>query len=676
MAVQRAIRVSGVEQALGANSQLLYGNWTSIPSMIAQAEYAGIDALRVGAPTAKPGPVYYSHLEQIAAAGLKLDVVVDTSDTPVNNASAIAGFLKLHPGSIAFIEGPNEPNNWGVDYAGKSGVEGAKAWMADFYAAMNANALTKDVAIAGMSSWPPVAAESDTNNLHIYPNHGDQPRTYIAEGVAAQGAADPGKGFVITEMGWYTAPGLGDAGAAWSGVDEATHAKLVLNAYMDAASMGISHVGFYELRDWIFTDIAAHFGLFRKDDTPKPAATALHNLEAVLADTGATAGTFAPGSLDYTTTAPSDVQSMLMQKSSGEFVLAFWREPDVWDQAAQKAINPAGVSFNLQLASAVNASVFDPLAGSAAIKTAQGATTLALSLTDHPVLVQLSPAQQPAPAAPTTIGSGPDALVLRISQDAYAGDALYTVKVDGRQIGGTLAASASHAAGKSDTLTVKGDWAPGTHTLTVEFLNDAYGGTATTDRNLYVEGATYNGQAIAGAARTLLSAGPVSIAFTEAGPAAGLALTGTAGGDVLTGGAAADRLKGLDGNDTLNGGAGADVLDGGAGNDYLAGGAGADTLTGGAGSDRFAILNVNDGVDSVLDFAVAEGDRMDLRAVLGASGHHRFAPLAKAGFVKAAEVSGGVQLALDADGGGDQFRAFAVLKGTTLASLGTDFLVA
>ena len=35
-----------------------------------------------------------------------------------------------------------------------------------------------------------------------------------------------------------------------------------------------------------------------------------------------------------------------------------------------------------------------------------------------------------------------------------------------------------------------------------DFLNDAYRGTAATDRNLYVEGATYNGAAVAGAATT------------------------------------------------------------------------------------------------------------------------------------------------------------------------------
>ena len=119
------------------------------------------------------------------------------------------------------------------------------------------------------------------------------------------------------------------------------------------------------------------------------------------------------------------------------------------------------------------------------------------------------------PAA-ATVGSGPDSLALRISQDAYQGSAQYTVSVDGVQIGGTLSASALHSSGQSDTVTVRGDWAAGNHTVTVEFLNDAYGGSAATDRNLYVDGATYNGAALA-VDLDLFSAGPATFGFTEGG---------------------------------------------------------------------------------------------------------------------------------------------------------------
>ncbi|MBD0274502.1 MAG: hypothetical protein ICV73_21525, partial [Acetobacteraceae bacterium] len=75
--------------------------------------------------------------------------------------------------------------------------------------------------------------------------------------------------------------------------------------------------------------------------------------------------------------------------------------------------------------------------------------------------------------------------------------------------------SALRGGGQADTVTVKGDWAAGNHTATVTFLNDAWDGTPATDRNLYLEGATYNSAAVAGAAKSLLAAGPASFGFLD-----------------------------------------------------------------------------------------------------------------------------------------------------------------
>ena len=53
-----------------------------------------------------------------------------------------------------------------------------------------------------------------------------------------------------------------------------------------------------------------------------------------------------------------------------------------------------------------------------------------------------------------TIGSGPDAVVLKVSQDAFQGDARYTVSIDGVQVDGTLTAGALHSLGEQDTVAV------------------------------------------------------------------------------------------------------------------------------------------------------------------------------------------------------------------------------
>ena len=98
----------------------------------------------------------------------------------------------------------------------------------------------------------------------------------------------------------------------------------------------------------------------------------------------------------------------------------------------------------------------------------------------------------PPPASVTT-GTGSDALVLSMSEDAYQGDAQFTVAIDGKQLGGTFATTVLHTTGVSQNFIFKGDWAIGAHTVTVNFLNDASGGTAATDRNLYVNGLSYDG---------------------------------------------------------------------------------------------------------------------------------------------------------------------------------------
>jgi Ca2+-binding RTX toxin-like protein len=87
--------------------------------------------------------------------------------------------------------------------------------------------------------------------------------------------------------------------------------------------------------------------------------------------------------------------------------------------------------------------------------------------------------------------------------------------------------------------------------------------------------------------------------------------TGDAGGDVVWGNLGADTLDGGDGVDQVRGGQGDDSVVGGAGDDYVSGDRGNDTITGGAGADLFH-GSQDAGVDRVLDFNPAEGDRVML----------------------------------------------------------------
>lgn len=103
-------------------------------------------------------------------------------------------------------------------------------------------------------------------------------------------------------------------------------------------------------------------------------------------------------------------------------------------------------------------------------------------------------------ASATTSASdgGSDTLLLHISQDAWNGSAQYTVSVDGVQQGGVRTASALHGSGDADVVEITGSWGNGSHTASVAFVNDDWGGTPSTDRNLYVESISYDGASIGG----------------------------------------------------------------------------------------------------------------------------------------------------------------------------------
>jgi Ca2+-binding RTX toxin-like protein len=72
--------------------------------------------------------------------------------------------------------------------------------------------------------------------------------------------------------------------------------------------------------------------------------------------------------------------------------------------------------------------------------------------------------------------------------------------------------------------------------------------------------------------------------------------------------------------DGLPGSSGIDFLVGGDGNDILAGGIGNDTLSGGTGADAFVLNETGStNLDHIVDYNAAEGDKIDLQALLDAN---------------------------------------------------------
>jgi serralysin len=109
----------------------------------------------------------------------------------------------------------------------------------------------------------------------------------------------------------------------------------------------------------------------------------------------------------------------------------------------------------------------------------------------------------------------------------------------------------------------------------------------------------------------------------------GLGSAGEAAGDVLSG---VEGLVGSAFGDLLVGDGGGNTIYALAGADTLQGGGGGDVLIGGAGADRFVYVATGDSApaaaDQILDFSLAEGDRVDLSAVdanTGLAGDQAFA---------------------------------------------------
>ncbi|MEW5685746.1 MAG: calcium-binding protein [Pseudomonadota bacterium] len=88
-------------------------------------------------------------------------------------------------------------------------------------------------------------------------------------------------------------------------------------------------------------------------------------------------------------------------------------------------------------------------------------------------------------------------------------------------------------------------------------------------------------------------------------------LQGSEGANLVYGNLGADTCEGGAGNDIVRGGQENDVVRGGAGADYVSGDKGDDTVSGGAGADQFHSFG-DAGLDRVLDFSLAEGDRVRL----------------------------------------------------------------
>lgn len=574
------VRATDFVESIGVNTHMSYDDskYVNLRNVVADLDYLGLSSVRDAAPNyaSKSVSATYQLLafDRFASLGIRIDMVANRDPAAV--VTDIAKFAAAHPGAVEAVEGPNEINVAPITYHGLTGTAGATAYMKDLVAAIGKNAALKDVDIYGLtgaaaSAQKSVNAGTDFTNVHIYPAFGDQPGSYIA--TVAQNPALGSTPLVITEIGYYTAPintyGKVPTYVAWGGVDQLTQAKLTLNLLMDASKYGVAHTYLYQLLDAYAdpsgTSVDKNLGLFDINNNPKLAATAIHNLTSILADSGATADSFQTWELAYDVKNLSSLgSSIALQKSNGVTDIIVWEEPDIWDQVNYKQINVAESSKTIDFGdNHVSVVIYDPLTSDKAVASYTDVTSVSVSVKDHPIIIEVT--DIPDPVSTTAITAAKIAVMAELSSAEIA------------RLDATVMPAKAGASGTTVTTTMTAS-------------HSAFVGNAANDK---VTGTAVDNVIIGSDGNDVIY--------------------GRAGQDSLYGGAGADKLYGEDGRDLLSGGAGNDLLTAGAGGDTLIGGAGDDVFYGGAGDEHYlggAGRDVYYGSDGKDMFHFASGDSL------------------------------------------------------------------
>jgi hypothetical protein len=331
---------------------------------------------------------------------------------------------RLHAaGALLAVEGPNEPNNWPVTYENQtSGYETTFLPVArlqrDLYAAVKAEPSLAGIPVfhsseAGGSEpdnvglqfltipegagidMPDGTKYADFANTHNYVcghsselvdnvcwNATDPTLNGDWDGLYVEYGRTWHRGFagysnddlatlprVSTETGWVT-EGSDDA------ISQEQQGRIFLNLYLAGFARGWTHTFIYMLRD---DPVQGYWGLFDTDYEPKRSGTYLHNMTAILADTGSASGT--PGRLAYAiANQPATVHDLLLQKSTGTFELVVWNE------------RPSGGSDDVTVSlggAFETVKIYDPTTGTDPVETLTDADSVDLTLTDYPMIIEI-----------------------------------------------------------------------------------------------------------------------------------------------------------------------------------------------------------------------------------------------------------------------------------------------
>jgi hypothetical protein len=408
-----ARRADAFVESIGVNVHLGYGGTPyteSLPTLEQRLGELGVHHVRTGF---LPGSATIDKgVEELGALGIGSTLIMGVPTEPSGALPQMLGDIEALPaGSVDAVEGPNEwstsgHTNWKAELV---------AYQERLFREVNERSalaalpvLGPSIVGGGQAALGNISAYLDDGNIHSYPE-GDVPENKLSY-YLKQAALNSGtKPIEATETGYTNATAWTPSGPGENKpISEAAAAVYLPRLYLEYWSHGITRTFDYELVDEYenaaLDEREDHFGLLRHDLTLKPAASALANLTAILADPGPAV---APGSLEYTLAGgEAKVRSVLMEKNDGTFYLALWRMQSIWNPDTKQPIaaapEPLEVSFT---AGPVDWSAYEPTTSAAPVSSGgpsqtvtvpvgAGVTILRLEATDE------APSTEPEPGAP------------------------------------------------------------------------------------------------------------------------------------------------------------------------------------------------------------------------------------------------------------------------------------
>jgi hypothetical protein len=347
----------------------------------------------------------YRKLRYIAQNGIKVSCISDQRFAGMNpiTTEKINYIHTQSGGACGAYEGVNEydiSSAWSANP--QDAANSLVGYTASLSTAVKTNPSTAYVPVVGPSL---VKKESkdllgsrldafvDYGNMHPYhqdfhPSSDGAPD--MSDRLVAARALTSSHAMWSTEDGWDTSPDAAD-----KSVSENVQSKYTLRqmfwALFDAKfDKTIIYSLLDEYEDLSGGDNEAHYGIVRRDMTPKPAYYSVQRLLGLLAEPNAPA--FEPQPLGYSLSGSTqDVKAYVLQKSTGTHYVVLYQDVPSWNPYTNSEISNPPVSVRLDLANpASRLVVHSPQRGVTPESDTSGPVSgVSLNVPDHPIVVEV-----------------------------------------------------------------------------------------------------------------------------------------------------------------------------------------------------------------------------------------------------------------------------------------------